>query len=202
MSVAVSARSRANTEGGLEMPKDNVNPKSRSDEGRDPPKYTFRRPREEEEISLTEVLGGLLQRLKSLDNERTDIEENIYQLGEEAEKEAEDLEKELSSARALFSEFIDYFSSSQKASLCSYPPSLTIRYTEWEDFKTQSTNAKLVSFLVEEKEKVFQVYALKEGRVLAYSGEFPQYSKLLKSWLSRELSTQKEKIVEGVLAIG
>ena len=184
------------------MPKDDINPKFRSDEGRDPPKYTFRRPREEEEISLTDVLGRLLQRLKRLDKERTDTEENIYQLGEEAEKEAEDLGKELSSARALLSECIDYFSSSQKACLCSYPPSLTIRYTEWEDFKTQSTNAKLVSFLVEEKEKVFQIYALKEGRVLAYSGKFPQYAKLLRSWLSRELSTQKENIVEGVLAIG
>lgn len=184
------------------MPKDDINPKFSMYEDRDPPKYTFRRPREEEEISLTDVLGRLLRRLKRLDEERTDIEENIYQLSEEAEKEAEDLEKELSSARALLSEFIDYFSSSQKASLCSYPPSLTIRYREWEDFKTQSTNAKLVSFLVEEKGGVFQVYALKEGRVLAYNGEFPQYAKLLKSWLSKELGTQKEKIVEGVLAIG
>jgi chromosome segregation ATPase len=89
----------ANTKDSLEMPKDDVNPKFRSDEDRDPPKYTFRRPREEEEINLTEVLGGLLQRLKSLDKQRTDLEEDIYQLGGEAEKEAEDLEKELSTLK-------------------------------------------------------------------------------------------------------
>jgi DNA repair exonuclease SbcCD ATPase subunit len=89
----------ANTKDNLEMPKDGVNPKFRSDEDRDPPKYTFRRPREEEEINLTEVLSGLLQRLNSLDKQRTDLEEDIYQLGGEAEKEAEDLEKELSTLK-------------------------------------------------------------------------------------------------------
>ena len=81
------------------MPKDDINPKFRTDEDRDPPKYTFRRPREEEEVSLTEVLGGLLQRLKSLDKQRTDLAEEIERLSEEAEKEAEDLEKELSTLK-------------------------------------------------------------------------------------------------------
>ena len=78
------------------MPKDDVNPKFRSDEDRDPPKYTFRRPREEEEVSLTEVLSRLLERLKSLGKQRTDLEQEIERLSGEAEKEAEDLEKELS----------------------------------------------------------------------------------------------------------
>jgi hypothetical protein len=89
----------ANTHEGLEMPKDDVNPKFRTDEDRDPPKYTFRRPREEERISLTEVVSGLLERLKSLDKQRTDLEQDIYQLGGEAQKEAEDLEKELSTLK-------------------------------------------------------------------------------------------------------
>lgn len=80
------------------MTRDDVNPKSRSDENRDPPKY-FKRPREEEEASLTEVLGGLLQRLKNLDKERTDLVEEIEGLSEEAEKEAEDLGRELSTLK-------------------------------------------------------------------------------------------------------
>jgi len=83
------------TRGSLGLPKDEIGLKSRNDEDRDPPKY-FRKPREEEEVKLTEVLGGLLQRLKSLDKERTNLVEEIYQLGEEAEKEAEELGKELS----------------------------------------------------------------------------------------------------------
>ena len=80
------------------MTKDDINPKSRDDEDRDPPKY-FRRPREEEEVKLTEVLGNLLQRLKNLDNERTDLVQEIEKLGEEAEKETEELEHELSTLR-------------------------------------------------------------------------------------------------------
>jgi seryl-tRNA synthetase len=74
--------------------KDEINLKSRDD----PPKY-FRRPREEEEVKLTEVLGNLLQRLKNLDNERTDLVQEIEKLGEEAEKEAEEMEKELSTLK-------------------------------------------------------------------------------------------------------
>jgi len=80
------------------MTKDGANLKSRNDEGSDPPRY-FRKPREEEEVKLTEVLGRLAQRLKSLDKERADLVEEIYQLGEEAEKEAEELGKELSTLK-------------------------------------------------------------------------------------------------------
>jgi DNA repair exonuclease SbcCD ATPase subunit len=83
---------------GGEVPKDDVNPKFRSEENRDPPKYTFRRPGEEEK-SFTELLAGLLQRLKTLDKQRTDLEEDIRQLSEEAEEEAGNIEKELSALR-------------------------------------------------------------------------------------------------------
>ena len=78
--------------------KEDTNLKSRDAEDRDPPKY-FRKPREEEEIKLTEVLGKLLQRLKNLDNERTELVEQIERLGEEAEKEAEEMERDLSTLR-------------------------------------------------------------------------------------------------------
>jgi hypothetical protein len=87
------------TKGSTEMTTDDPNPKSKSDEDRDSSKYTFRRLRKEEEVSLTEVLRGLLERLKSLDKQRTYLEQDIYQLGGEAEKEAEDLEKELSTLK-------------------------------------------------------------------------------------------------------
>lgn len=111
-------------------------------------------------------------------------------------------EERLIAIEAEFSELLSYFSSSQKASLYSYAAHLTIRYNNWEDFKTQSANAKLVSFLLEEKERVFQVCALKEGKIFVYSGEFPQPSKLFRSWISRELSASQERVVEGILATG
>lgn len=139
---------------------------------------------------LVSRLGNIADKLNELEGEQ------------EWSKKLKKAEERLFAIEAEFSGFIDYFSSSQGESPSSYLPSLTLRYKTWEDFKTQSTNTKLVSFLLEEKEKIFQVCALKEGRVLTYSGEFPQHAKLLKSWLSRELGTQQEKIVEGVLAIG
>ena len=66
---------------------DDINLKSRNDEERSPSKY-FGKPREEEDVKLTEALSGLLQRLKSLHKERTNLVDKIERLGEEAEKEA------------------------------------------------------------------------------------------------------------------
>ena len=108
-------------------------------------------------------------------------------------------EERLLAIEIEFSEFIEYFSSFRGESVSPRLPSLTFRCKQWEDFKTHSTNAKFVSFLFQEKERILQVYALKEDRVLRYSGEFPEDAMLLKSWLSTELGTQPEKIVEGVL---
>ena len=85
----------------LETTKEKMNLRSRNNEDRDPPRY-FGKPREE--VKPTEVLDRLLQRLKNLDKERADIVEEIYQLGEEAEKEAEQLGRELSSLKAQTAE--------------------------------------------------------------------------------------------------
>ncbi len=86
-----------------------VNLKSRKDEGRDPPKY-FRKPREEEEIKLTEILGKLLQRLRNLDSQRKELVQQIYQLGEQAEEESEELEKELSILKGQITELEEVLS--------------------------------------------------------------------------------------------
>lgn len=84
------------TKGSSETATNDITPKPNSDADGNPPKYTFGRPREEERVNLMEVLGRLLQRLKSLDKQRTDLIQEIERLGEEAEKEAEKQEKELS----------------------------------------------------------------------------------------------------------
>ena len=144
-----------------------------------------------------EYLGRLVSRLSNIADKLKELEGE-----QEWSKKLKKAEERLFTIEAEFSEFINYFSSFQRGSPSSYLPSLTSRYKTWEDFKTQSTNAKWVSFLLEEKERVFQVCVLKEDRVLTYSGEFPQHAELLKSWLSIELGTRQEKIVEGVLAMG
>ena len=73
---------------------------------------------------------------------------------------------------------------------------------KWEDFKTMAANAKTVSYLFKTSENTFQANALKDGKVVSFTGEFPHNSSLLKLWLSRELDVAEEVIFEGVLNIG
>jgi hypothetical protein len=143
-----------------------------------------------------EYLGGLVSKLNNI-IEKLNKLDGTQEWGWKIRK----AEERLCAIEAELSEFIDQFSL-QASSIDSYVPSMTIRYKKWEDFKTQSTNATLISFLLQKEERIFQVYSLKEGKILTYTGEFPQQTKLLRSWLSNELDTPSEKIVEGVLATG
>jgi hypothetical protein len=81
-------------------------------------------------------------------------------------------------------------------------PPVIVRCKQWDDFKTLAKGADTVSFLFREAEKGFQADALKDGRVLTFSGELPKDSRLLKLWLAKELDVKEEGIFEGILAIG
>jgi len=87
------------TKESTETPMGDVSPKSSSDEERNSAKYTLIRPVEEQEISLMDVLSGLLRRLKVLDKEKADLTKEIERLSEEAQNEAEEQEKELSTLK-------------------------------------------------------------------------------------------------------
>jgi len=80
--------------------------------------------------------------------------------------------------------------------------SVIIKCKQWEDFKVQALNASTVSFLYRAEERAFQVDALKEGRVYTFSGQLPSDVALLRTWLSKELSVEEGRVLEGVLAIG
>jgi hypothetical protein len=150
-------------------------------------------------INALEEYNEYLNRLVS---KLGNITDNLSKLDgtEQSSKNIKKAEERLYAIETEFSNLINYFSSFRKTSLQPYSPALTLRYSNWEDFKTHSNNAKQVSFLIEEKEKVFQVCASKEGGILVYSGELPQHTRLLKAWISRQLDTPQEKIVEGFLA--
>jgi len=77
-----------------------------------------------------------------------------------------------------------------------------VRCRQWEDFKNLAIHADTISYQHKETESTFQADALKNGRVLTYTGQLPKNTKLLKTWLSRELNTAEDKIFEGALAIG
>jgi hypothetical protein len=81
-------------------------------------------------------------------------------------------------------------------------PPVILRCKQWEDFKVLAFQAQTVSFLYREEEKMFQVDALKNGRVITYSGELPKSISLMKAWLSSQLSVEEKKVLEGILAIG
>jgi uncharacterized coiled-coil protein SlyX len=79
---------------------------------------------------------------------------------------------------------------------------VTIKCRQWQDFKNLAAGAETITFLFKEAENSFQADALKNGRILSYTGEFPQNSHLLKLWLSKELDVAEEVIFEGVLDMG
>jgi hypothetical protein len=81
-------------------------------------------------------------------------------------------------------------------------PAVIVRCKQWNDFKALAKGSDTVSFLFKETEKGFQADALKDGRVLTFSGDLPKDGKLLKFWLARELEIHEEKIFEGILSIG
>jgi len=79
---------------------------------------------------------------------------------------------------------------------------VTMKCKQWEDFKNMAAGAETVSYVFKEAEGTFQADALSNGKVVSYTGEFPNNASLLKLWLSKELDIAEEVIFEGDLKIG
>jgi len=164
-----------------------------------------KRPGKDEAFeALDFIINVLKEHEKDLDrliNQLSTITESLGETGEVAGK-IEKVEERLSTIQNEISNLIKFISSPREMPAYPRGPPVIVRCKQWEDFKVLAAGAETVSYLFKETEKSFQADALKEGRVLTYSGEFPQDAKLLKIWLSRELAVAEEKIFEGVLAIG
>ncbi len=128
------------------------------------------------------------------------VTESLGETGEIGGK-IEKVEDRLSSIQTEISNLIRFISSPRPTTVHPIGPPVIVRCKNWEDFKTLAEGADTVSYQFQETEKSFQADALKESKVLTYSGEFPKHSRLLKIWLSKELEVAEEKIFEGVLAI-
>ena len=154
--------------------------------------------------ALDFIINVLKEREKDLDRLIAELGKTTERLGETGEltEKIGKVEERLSSIQSEVSNLINYISTSKEVPVYSHGPPVIVRCKKWEDFKTLSTNAETVSFLFKETERTFQIDALKEGKVLTYSGEFPQDTRLFKIWISKELKIPEEKILEGVLAIG
>jgi len=165
--------------------------------------------------SRDDALEALDFIINVLKEHEKDLDHLINQLGKTSEKFGEtgalsskigNVEERLSSLQTEISNLIGFISSSQREKVAekvdlSQGAPLIVRCKQWEEFKVLASGAETVSFLFKETERAFQVDALKERKVLTYNGEFPQDTKLLKIWLSRELGIDEEKIFEGALGI-
>jgi len=165
--------------------------------------------------SRDEALEALDFIINVLKEHEKDLDRLINQLGKTSEKfgetgvlssKIESVEGRLSSLQTEISNLIGFISSSQREKAAEKVPlihgtPLIVKCKQWEEFKVLASGAETVSFLFKEAERAFQVDALKESKVLTYSGEFPQDTKLLKVWLSRELGIGEEKIFEGALGV-
>ena len=129
------------------------------------------------------------------------ITESLGETGEITDK-FEKIEERLATLQTEITSLIKYIASPREAQAYVHGPPVIVKCKQWQDFKTLAAHADPVSFQFKETERSFQADALKNGKVLTYSGEFPQNARLLKIWLSKELEVNEEKIFEGVLAIG
>ena len=129
------------------------------------------------------------------------ITETLGDTGEITDK-FEKIEERLATLQTEITNLIKYIGSPKAAPAYLHGPPVVVKCKQWQDFKALAANAETVSFQFKETENVFQADALKNGRVLTYTGDFPQNAHLLKIWLSKELEVTEEKIFEGVLAIG
>lgn len=77
---------------------------------------------------------------------------------------------------------------------------VVMRCTNWGDFLAFASNAQTVSFVYREPDKIFEADAVKNNQVLAYIGEIPKATVLLKLWLSGSLEVPEGRIFEGTLA--
>lgn len=178
--------------------------------------------------ALDFIINVLKEHEKDLDrliNELGVITEKIGDKGETTEK-IERVEKRLSLIQTELAELIKFLSlpgrkppvaleqaqvqaqvqAQAKAETAQQAfaggPPVIVRCKLWEDFKLLASGADTISFLYKDAEKGFQADALKNGRVLTYTGALPDDVKLLRTWLARELSTSEGRIFEGVLAMG
>ena len=159
--------------------------------------------------ALDFIINVLREHEKDLDKLIKELGEITDRLGnsEELSEKIEKIEERLTSIQNEIANIVNYVSAERKPveierQVQIKGPPVIIRCRQWEDFRTLASGAETVSFLYKETDRSFQADALKNGRVITYSGELPKDIELLRIWLSRELGVDAKKIFEGVLAIG
>ncbi|UCE43592.1 MAG: hypothetical protein JSV57_04320 [Candidatus Bathyarchaeota archaeon] len=165
-----------------------------------------KRSRDEALEALDFIINVLKEHEKALDRLADKIGTTLEQYGETGELtgKMDDVEARLAHLQTQILDLIKIISQTQESPTPAVPhgPPVIVRCRQWEDFRNLAMEAETVSYLQKETERTFQADALKGGRVLTYTGDFPKNSKLLKTWLSKELNIPEEDLFEGALAVG
>ena len=165
------------------------------------------------------IVNVLKEHEKDLDkliNELATVTEQLGETGELTGK-VEKVEEKINNLQNEVTNLISYLSSAQKepapaavkghaahgvsAGMVQGGPSVILRCKQWEDFQTLAFQAQTLSFTYKEDEKIFQADALKGNQIISYIGVIPNFSAVLKVWLSKELEVPEKNILEGILGI-
>ncbi|MCW4009494.1 MAG: hypothetical protein NWF05_02600 [Candidatus Bathyarchaeota archaeon] len=82
---------------------------------------------------------------------------------------------------------------------CSLP--LRMQCTQWEDFWELSAKAQTAAFTTKETDQNITIEALKNNHLITYTGQMPQLSLLLKTYLSKQLGIPEKQILEGTITL-
>ena len=130
------------------------------------------------------------------------ITESLGETGEISEK-IENIEDRISNLQEDLTKMIKNIAIPQPVasspSITASTLAVSMKCKRWEDFKMLAAGAETVSYCYKISEDTFQATALKNGKMLTYTGEFPANSTLLKVWLSKELDVTEETVFEGAL---
>jgi hypothetical protein len=154
--------------------------------------------------ALDFIINVLKEHEKDLDrliNQLGIITESLGETGEITGK-IEKIEDRISNLQGEITNLIKHLAVPRKSTSYTQGTPVNVKCRQWEDFKNMAAGAETVSYLFKEDKNSFQADALKNGRIVSYTGEFPQNSSLLKLWLSKELNITEEVIFEGVINIG
>jgi len=164
-----------------------------------------RKPSNNEALeALDFIINVLKEHEKDLDrliSQLGIITESLGDTGEISSK-IEKIEDRITTLQGEITNLIKYLAAPRESPSYIHGTPVIVKCKQWEDFKTMAAGAETVSYLFKDAEKSFQADALTKGRIVSYTGEFPQDTRLLKLWLSKELDVAEEVVFEGVLNIG
>jgi hypothetical protein len=172
---------------------------------------------ENRENANRELIGFIIKALREHEQE---IDQLILRLNEAKHKQT-GINQRLYGKAAHIEEKLDQLRENlEKIKTITYPPSepldpaptpsidpmenqstqnsgaqVMVRCVHWNDFQSLSVHADWVTFMLDDREKTFQVEALKAGQLMSYRGNSPVEVDLLKAWLIRELEIANEGTV-------